>query len=238
MEAIDTPMAEPASNEVIDATKPNPNHSNEVVLDSLPYIDQIHPDYEAYALTLIEEEMQKMEPPPSIPYDATATPVFQYSKHSVNKTEYEHLVKRNGQPRNKDEQMNLDFTQKVKSALPQNTSDKSQWEEAIDRAKIELEYERLRQVNVELQGEFDTSIWKYRAELHESDSKYMKACLEDQLMKVDQINAKRKEMQEVQAAPKLSALTQRWGELIQKNRHLARGVRSLEDEEKGFQAGR
>merc|ERR1719242_2265433 len=32
-----------------------------ITLDSLPYIDNLHPDYEAYALTLIEEEMQKME---------------------------------------------------------------------------------------------------------------------------------------------------------------------------------
>lgn len=55
MESIDTPMVATESNEA----STTPNERKEIVLDSLPYIDQVHPDYEAYALTLIEEEMQK-----------------------------------------------------------------------------------------------------------------------------------------------------------------------------------
>lgn len=228
MESIDTPMVATESNEA----STTPNERKEIVLDSLPYIDQVHPDYEAYALTLIEEEMQKMQPPPPLSYDANSTPAFKSSKLQMNKIYYEELVQRNGQPRSKDEQ--IDFTQKMKSTLPQNTSDKSQWEEAINRAKIELEYERLRQVNAELQAEYDASLWKYRTNELESNSKHAKNCLEDQLMKVDQINARRKEMQEVQAAPKLGALNHRWGELIHKSRHLAKGVRALEDDVRGF----
>ena len=114
--------------------------------------------------------------------------------------------------------------------MPENLSDKLQWEKSIRQAKIELEYERLRQVNAELQSEYSSSLWKYHANEMESNSKFIKSCLEDQLMKVDTINARRKDMQEVQAAPKLVALNQRWAELIHKNRHLARGVGDAEDE--------
>ena len=35
-----------------------------VVLDSLPYVEAVHEDYEEYALSLIEEEMKQLEPRP------------------------------------------------------------------------------------------------------------------------------------------------------------------------------
>ena len=217
MEAIDVPAE---NNDIV-----APSEVNQVFLDSLPYIDQIHPDYEAYALTLIEEEMQKLQPPSQISYDANSTAAFKSSKHAINKTEYESLVKRNGKSRDKTEE-----TKFTKCTVPENLSDKLQWEKSIRQAKIELEYERLRQVNAELQSEYSSSLWKYHANEMESNSKFIKSCLEDQLMKVDTINARRKDMQEVQAAPKLVALNQRWAELIHKNRHLARGVGDAEDE--------
>jgi len=47
---------------------------------------------------------------------------------------------------------------------------------------------------------------------------------------VDQINAQRKEMQEVQAMNKLGKLNYRWEELIKKNLHLMKGVGELEKE--------
>ena len=222
--------ASPKENDGRDA----PKESSEIALDSLPYIDHVHPDYEAYALSLIEEEMQKMENKHTdiLSYDANSTPEFKSSKYGINKVEYEALVARNGQPRNESDQ--IDFVQKSKSVMPQDTSDKLEWEKAIERAKIEVEYERLRQVNAELQSEYETSVWKHHTTVIESFSAGVKSKLEEQLMKVDQINAGRKEMQEVQAAPKLGALNQRWGELIHKNQHLARGVQVLQAEVKGY----
>ena len=58
--------------------------------------------------------------------------------------------------------------------------------------------------------------------------------LDDQKLKVDQINAKRKEMQEENGAPKLSALNQRWDELIRKNSHLSNAIANLEMEVKQY----
>ena len=82
------------------------SNSNEIMLDSLPYIDNLHPDYEAYALTLIEEEMQTMGEPPSeeellrhlpnpLGPSGTADSVpASLLESSLNRTEYEQLVTR------------------------------------------------------------------------------------------------------------------------------------------------
>ena len=104
----------------------------------------------------------------------------------------------------------------------------------MERAKIEFEYERLRQVNAELQSEYDSALWRHHATVVESSAGHVKSRLEEQLMKVDQINARRKEIQEVQAGPKLGALNFRWGELIHKNQHLAKGVNALENDVEEF----
>ena len=37
-------------------------HAEDVEIDALPYVDFQSPDYEAYALSLIEEEMKAMAP--------------------------------------------------------------------------------------------------------------------------------------------------------------------------------
>ena len=85
------------------------------LLDSLPYIDQIHPDYEAYALSLIDDEMQQQPFPPSSPPALSMTfshldiPHFLQNGRddattSLNREEYKQLVARNGQKRSEQDQ--------------------------------------------------------------------------------------------------------------------------------------
>jgi hypothetical protein len=38
------------------------NQQQGIVLDALPYAETVHEDYEAYALTLVEEEMKINQP--------------------------------------------------------------------------------------------------------------------------------------------------------------------------------
>ena len=216
------------------------NSSDHVVLDSLPYIDHIHPDYEAYALTLIEEETQTMEPSPHAlrhlqnplqGEDAQATPLFKYSKVGLNAAEFDALIARGGQARSDE----IDFSESIISQRYEPKSDSlDEWEKAIEKCKVELEYERLRLVNAELQAEFDTSVWREHSAGLDSLLKQMTKKLDDQKLKVDQINAKRKEMQEENGAPKLSALNQRWDELIRKNSHLSNAIANLEMEVKQY----
>ena len=219
--------------------------SHEIALDSLPYIDNLHPDYEAYALTLIEEEMQKMGDPPSeesllrhLPnplgsnMDANSTPAFKSSEahNNLNRVEYEGLVARGGQPRTDA----IDYRQKMRSMEPKDENSESEWNEALCKAKAELEYERLRMVNVELQSEYESSLWQHHTKKLESMSNSVKSKLSQQQMNVDQINAKRKDMQTVKAAPKLHTLSGKWDEGLKRVRLLADGVQTLNNEVEGL----
>lgn len=206
-----------------------------IVLDSLPYIDHVHPDYEAYALDLIEEEMNHIEPNPHAlrhlrnpleGEDASKTPLFQFSIGGLNVREYDDVVAREGQPR-KDI---IDYINSVQSQLPKDESSVQDWTNSMDKAKIELEYERIRLVNAELQAEFETSIWKEHSVSLDIYTKVMNDNLTNQKLKVDQINANRKEIQETDGAPKLLVLDRRWIELIRKNSHLSQAIGYLEAE--------
>lgn len=214
------------------------NISNEIKLDSLPYIDNLHPDYEAYALTLIEEEMQNMGEPPSeeallrhLPNllgpsgTADSTPTS-FAGSKPNRTEYEHLVARQGQPRDEI----IDYREKMKSTKPNDINNDEEWKDALKKARTELEYERLRMVNVELQSEYESSLWKHQTKRLELVSNNVKSNLSQQRVNVDQINARRKDMQMVKAAPKLHILSQKWDEGLNRVKVLSDGVRKLNSE--------
>jgi pre-mRNA-splicing factor SPF27 len=220
---------------------PEDESSNEVILDSLPYFDNIHPDYEAYALTLIEEEMQTMDEIPSNqtrighllnplgPGDkADNNPAFKSSmaQNSLNINEYKQLVERQGQPRTD----GVNFKEKMKSEKINNDWTQPEWNDAMNKAKAELEYERLRMVNLELQSEYESSIWKHQTKRLETISNHLKSNLSQQQMKVDQINAKRKDMQIGQAAPKIHNLNQQWMDGLNRVTLLADGVDKLGNE--------
>jgi len=246
------------------ADESNTAKQKSITLDSLPYIDNLHPDYEAYALTLIEEEMQKMEQEkeesPSSPSDdfvllrhlpnplgmtnsADTTPTSFVTKaektpYSLNRTEYEDLVARNGQPRTD----GVDFKKKMMQSSTISKSLKSkgskakqgEWEDAISKAKIELEYERLRMVNAELQSEYESSLWKHHTQNLESISSEVKKKLTKQQMAVDQINARRKDAQTGKGGPKLQILGQKWDEGLKRVSLLADGVEKLTHEVEGL----
>lgn len=230
-----------AKYEAIEIKHKNNAIFNEITLDSLPYIDNLHPDYEAYALTLIEEEMENMGDPPSEDTqlrhltnplgstgNADATPAFKSSGlHSnLNRTEYERLVARHGQPRTDA----VDYREKMRSTKPNDQDNEKEWNEAINRAKAELEYERLRMVNSELQSEYESSLWKHQTKQLEMISYNLKSELSHQQMKVDQINARRKDMQTGKAAPKLHILSQKWDEGLNRVKLLSEGVEKLNEE--------
>jgi hypothetical protein len=243
---------DPSNNNQLSTSSPS-SPSNEVTLDSLPYIDNLHPDYEAYALTLIEEEMQKMGDLPSedimlrhLPNplgpscSADSTPAFKSSassnddnnKINVNRKEYEDLVARQGQPRTDV----IDYRQKMKSMkLPKGGKvNESEWNEAIKNAKIELEYERLRMVNIELQSEYESSLWKNQTKELESTSTFLKSQLSNQQRIVDNINAKRQDIQMKKAGPKLHILSQKWEEGLKRVKLLTDGVGTLNHEVEGL----
>jgi hypothetical protein len=211
--------------------------NQEVVLDSLPYIDQVpHPDYEAYAMSLIEEEMKTMEAPDMIDSSYSSVPKFKSSNSKtgseddtliINQLEYQHLVNRNGEPRSD----TVDFTKIHDCKVdPKNVNSTEGKKNAINSLKIQLEHERIRQTNLELEGEFSSSVWKHHVSLLEKSTNEMETQLQHQLMQVDQINANRKESQEKRAMVELGKLSYRYEELVRKNQHLNKGIVALDRE--------
>lgn len=194
--------------------------NQQVVLDSLPYIDQVHPDYEAYAMSLIEEEMKIMKTPENI--NESSLPKFK--NDSLNQVEYQQLVQRNGEPRS--DAVDYLNIHKVNKNV-QSIEDKK---DAINSLKIQLEHERIRQINLELENEFSSSIWKHHVRLLETSTKEMKTKLQHQLEQVDEINANRKESQEKRAMVELGKLNYRYQELVRKNQYLNKGIVALESE--------
>lgn len=235
-------------------TSPSPHHEEdgpqEIALDSLPYIDNLHPDYEAYALTLIEEEMQKMQdqndndsPLPSdedrlrhlsnplgLNGNADTTPEFKSSRlngNSINIVEYESLVERQGQPRTD----MIDYSTIIQSTKPSDDNNNlKDWKDAIQKAKAELEYERLRMVNIELQSEFETPLWQHQTKRLEILSNHVKDRSSQQQRNVDEINAKRQHMQTEKAAPKLNVLSRKSDEGLNRVTLLVDGVEKLRKE--------
>jgi hypothetical protein len=226
-----------------------------IILDSLPYIDQIHPDYEAYALTLIEEEMMQHPPPSSSSSPSSSTPHhlripdFQYSQNNVKimQEEYKQLVARNGQKKSEQDNHFLSLYHHDKLLPAATTTEASQDDnenhhdscliESIRTAKIILQHEKIRQINLELYAECTSSSMMWKHHVNMMDKYYAQASkklLEEQLMVVDQLNAERKQMQEEAMKNYLGKLEYRWGELIRKKQHLVKGVKMLEDEMMGW----
>ena len=204
-----------------------------VLLDSLPYIDYFPDDYEAYALSLIEEEMKSMEPKSNYlshlpPY--TAEPRL---LASLSRSDYQNLVARNGQPRPTSEQIQIALAKQATIQPPAKSllNDDHGWKLSLRSAKIEFERQRSRQLNLELQQYYESDQWRlHTSKLGEEEEK-MKHIVEQQQLRVDTINNKRKDLQEG-AATKLERLTQQRHESIQRNHRLQRATAEIENDAK------
>jgi len=226
-----------------------------LVLDSLPYIDYSHPDYEAYAASLIEEEMATFRPHPdtvSLPHlgrnvlaeeprfgrnstrsgsaaggDAQA---HAQPPPSINEREYAALVARGGAPRPGGES----YVPPVPHSAdlpPLVADDAPLLRQSIDRAKVALEHHRSRLTNLELQAEFESAAWRHgNAAAERGPVAALSDGLAVQRARVDEVNARRKTMQEEEAAPRLNRLGARWEELVGNNVRLSEATRLLQEE--------
>ena len=209
-----------------------------VLLDSLPYIDYFPEDYESYALSLIEEEMKSTKPKSNYlshlpPY--TAEPRL---LGPLSQLEYQNLVAREGQPRPVSEQIHIVLAKYAASQPPAGPllNDEHAWKLSLRSAKIEFEKQRSRQLNLELQQYYESDQWRLHTSTLTEREERMKKVVEEQQMRVDAINNKRKDMQEG-AASKLARLTQRYHELIQRNHRLQHATVELEQDVKRIKMG-
>jgi len=190
------------------------------VLDSLPYVDYMHEDYEAYALSLIEKEMKNI-PQRSVP--ALEEPFFSTGDAKLVKARYEQLVA--------NESLNfIDFTSSS-TCEPKGVlkTDEHAWRESLRTAKSEFERQRIRQSILELQQAYDTGKWKMHNESLEAVSNGYKNMAELHRRSVDEVNANRTMMQE-KVGPKLNELAHIYDDLLSKNKKLADATNILQKE--------
>mmetsp|Transcript_23798 Transcript_23798/g.52731 ORF Transcript_23798/g.52731 Transcript_23798/m.52731 type:complete len:280 (-) Transcript_23798:105-944(-) len=227
-----------------------PQLQQEIILDSLPYTDYSHPDYEAYAASLIEEEMTKFQPHPDTaslshlgPDPLGHEPKFgaagrtSGSSISINSTEYAALVRRNGAsrpPTGADSSYVPPPPHAVGDLPPLSTdiiSDEDKLRNVTSQAKVYHETQRIRLTNLELQSEFESDIWRHsNSGIESGPIMALQAELSEQRGRVDDVNARRKTMQEEDGAPKLHRLETRWQELVGNGLRLRDATRLLEEE--------
>mmetsp|Transcript_22136 Transcript_22136/g.28639 ORF Transcript_22136/g.28639 Transcript_22136/m.28639 type:complete len:193 (-) Transcript_22136:220-798(-) len=187
-------------------------------MDSLPYIDEIHEDYEQYAASLIEEEMQNMDPGESTRKVSPMAPLR--FRSPLLEQEYQRVASTGELP---DDRPNF----KVKLEAPVENSLEA-WEEAVKKAKIALEKERIRGIMLELEKEGVTAEqWKsYNSMLSRSG---LEPSLQAQRQRVEVINMNRQEYQE-KAGKEIHVLTSQYHQLIDKTYHLKCAVAQMEQE--------
>jgi len=208
-----------------------------VRFDSLPYIDYQDADYEAYALSLIEHEMNSSMSEPPKPTAAKSREGLLTALKSDDallanapllRSRYMELanLKRAGKevPPHKSRIS-------VPIVEPSSCDDREAWSVALAAAKAQLEGQRSRLLNLEVQQSLDAEHWKSYNQGLDGNLGVLRDDLKEQRMVVDRINARRKDAQEA-AVPKLQNLTRKYDALIDKRHRIASATRALEREVK------
>jgi len=215
---------------ILKSTTTNEEAIEEVVhLDSLPYIDYLHPDYETYALSLIENEMQKDDPTKLHTqcdrYKIRPSNDNCFLKNAlVSQQEYKELESRNGEPRRDNTALFQKIIQEPRKLGQIST-------EATSSLKIEIEKLRHDNVNLQLQQIFESGQWRlYNQSLEQFSNKYQ-SIVQEQKRKIDDINGVRASKQEA-IYERLNKGHMKWADLVYKHCKLAMATNKLEPDVK------
>ncbi|GAX13334.1 pre-mRNA-splicing factor SPF27 [Fistulifera solaris] len=183
------------------------------LIDSLPYVDELNQQYEQYALSLIEEEMQRMAAPRGehVPKLTCRTPMMQkeWEKRVAGKTE-------------------TFIAPSVKR--PSSKASLEEWKEAVKRARIAYEAERIRSICLEVDKDpMAGNKWKLHNEKLGKLVQAQKDILAEQQKKVQDINQRRQQSQ-TKSGQQLKVLEIQYQELVAKQQNLKSAIAQLESE--------
>lgn len=198
--------------------------SESLVIDSLPYVDTIHEDYEEFALALIEEEMQTFEPPKI----RKIAPIRYRS--DLMRTELDSLI--NVPSRSKP----LVNGSSIKSPSVQSIQE---WKDAVSSARAKYEAERQRSMILEIEkSDVSAQQWKhYSSMVLEEIQGVTQTQLEKQKIRVDLTNTERQQLQQ-KAGYSLLNLTNQWQQLARKKFELEMATCELGTEVSGLREQR
>jgi len=184
------------------------------VFDSLPYVDTVHEDYEGYALALIEEEMESIQPP-----KIRKLAPIQY-RSDLMRTEMDYLAKTPDRPK---------LTFEPKAAESPSIESVEEWRKVVAAERTKFETERQRSIILEIENsDVSAQQWKhYTSMVLETIQEVTLDQLGKQRRRVDEINAERQQQQQ-KVGHTLSILTNQWHQLVQKKFKLETAIRGLE----------
>jgi hypothetical protein len=204
-------------------TTPTAN-DNSIILDSLPYVDAVHEDYEEYALALIEEEMKQFQPralSTAMPSINFRTPLMQHEYHTLVKAETNEYTARNPQD------LVESLTFQLKDHLPPNTTE-DEYRQAIRQARSQYEAERIRGTVLEVEKEVSGKHWKdYNDGLLQGMQSNSQFLLQAQCAEVEEINYQRQQAQQQQLQPQLQELEQQYQTALYKRNQLEHAICGL-----------
>jgi hypothetical protein len=205
--------------------EPTSQPFNHGVWDALPYIDPVNEPYEQYALSIIEQEMRQMNnssrqrveliPELVLRTETLRTAYQKYAQGTVAAAILE------------------------PASLPEppaEESDTDAWREAVQRAKISYEAERIRSMQLEIEKEegSDTSaagLWKrYHQKVLEPQLAVLQKVHEEEQWNVAKINQERQQRQRDEYQPALYRLHTQYQELLQKQWTLKQAIANLKRE--------
>jgi len=193
----------------------------DIVLDSLPYIDDDYQDKEEEINQLIAEEMQKL---PQKNYLGSKYPKveLEFKDSAFLAYEYQRTVEK------RPHEEGIDNTRYAVAAPPTNKkNDINVWKQALQNAHTQLEHLTLRLANMELLQNYGANAWRsYNAYL-ENIQKSLANTLAETKQQIELINQRRKEEQGF-AGTTLRKLESQWLELIQKNFDIVQACKQLE----------
>lgn len=201
---------------MVDSTTSSPP----VLLDSLPYVETVHEDYEEYALAMIEEEMKAIAPRPL----KKMAPIN--FRTPAMKTEYETLVV-DGQVRDRPKEQ-LEVFQPSKITKPKKwKADDEASADALAQIKSRYEAERIRSLVLEVEKQEGVASWKeYTTSLDESAAFWAKL-VQKEVEAVEEINFRRQQSQTQQVGPELERLNQEYQQALYKRNQLEHAIEGL-----------
>jgi hypothetical protein len=213
-----------------------PEAETTVVLDALPYIDQVHEEYEQYATSLIEQEMKKASSSSSSSSKRKLPPLAPiHFRTPFMKEQYERLEKKGQGMSSSATTFSEASTIDLSPPLEENSI--QAWQDAVKRVKIGYERERIRAMLLELEkgGDNDVGIgiaaleWKMHNALLEQTESYYQGLSQMQQEVVEGINLQRHEEQQKQGQ-ELMRVTAQYEEVQLKLVQLRKAVFAMEQE--------
>mmetsp|Transcript_8154 Transcript_8154/g.23436 ORF Transcript_8154/g.23436 Transcript_8154/m.23436 type:complete len:222 (+) Transcript_8154:164-829(+) len=211
------------------------NDGTKVVFDSLPYIDQVHQDYEDYALALIDDEMSKVDMEKIHP---RVQEMKICNRTSILKTECETATDDDGEFKPRNHLKIVDQLDKgIAPGMEQDENDDDGMDvdedvralrKEIRHARARYEAERLRHQTLEAEKGESTKNWKACVDGWLKGVQVgQNASLKRQRDAVEEVNFQREQLQTNDFGPQFQELEQQYREAVHRRNQYEQAVAAL-----------